>query len=138
MGLSSGRRWDTRALSLEERRKGLVKTHQECANKILTQKDICGFVFIAALFTIIKTWSQLSYSLTELYNIKSCIWQHQVLGGEILEQVELSYITGQICLSWNTYSFSPAFEHHWSWFSRLWTKTFTTIHTIPAPPISKF
>ena len=33
--------------------------------KTLTQKDICIFIFIAALFTIAKTWKQGKYPLTD-------------------------------------------------------------------------
>ena len=33
--------------------------------KTLTQKDICILIFIAALFTIAKTWKQGKYPLTD-------------------------------------------------------------------------
>ena len=33
--------------------------------KTISQKDTCTPVFIAALFTIAKTWKQPKYSLTE-------------------------------------------------------------------------
>ena len=34
-------------------------------DKTIIQKDICTLMFIAALFTIVKTWKQPKYTLTD-------------------------------------------------------------------------
>ena len=69
----------------------------------MTQKDTCTPVFIAALFTIAKTWKQPKYPLTDEWIKMWCIWnttqslksQQITNTGEGVEKREPSYTVGE-------------------------------------------